>query len=221
MLRRTTAAAIAAVAAAWCASAAAETINTTDGAKTVVESVAPLGAPLTYVSGGDGLVGFGGSWPNVGSDPTGVNAYDHYWQQFDPAIIWASRTPLTSVFAIPGVDHGPNPGENLEFIIWGSNDGQTWEEGKISAIYRDGFDTANTDLGHSDDYTSLWSFSKGYSLFRATSGDHLDPHYDSVGEGEIDALAAAAPVPEPETYAMFAAGLGMLSWVARRRRAVR
>lgn len=196
----------------------AETVNTTDGVKTVIESVAPLGTALTYLSGGDGLVGLGSSYPNVGSDPTGVNAYDHYWQQFDPAIVWGSRTALSSVFAIPGIDHGPSPGENLEFIIWASNDGVSWQEGRIGAIYRDGFDTANTALGHSDDYTSLWSFDGSFTMFRATSGDHLDPHYGSTGEGEIDALAAPAPIPEPETYALFAAGLGVLGFVSRRQK---
>ena len=209
-------AAVAAIGMVWATSASAETVNTTDGLKTVIESVAPLGTALTYQSGGDGLIGLGSSYPNVGLDPTGVNAYDHYWQQFDPPIIWTSRTALNSVFAIPGIDHGPTPSENLEFIIWGSNTGVTWEEGTISTIYRDGFDTANTALGHSDDYTSLWSFNGSYTMFRATSGDHLDPHYGSTGEGEIDALAA--PVPEPETYALFAAGLGVLSFVARRQK---
>lgn len=37
--------------------------------------------------------------------------------------------------------------------------------------------------------------------------------------GSIDSVTiSAAPVPEPETYAMLLAGLGMLGWVARRRR---
>ena len=165
MSMRAISAAVAAICLSFAAGASAETINTTDGAKTVVESVAPLGTALTYVSGGDGLIGIASSWPNVGSDPTGVNAYDHYWQQFDPPIVWSSRTALNSVFAIPGVDHGPTPQENLEFIIWGSNDGTTWEEGHIGAIYRDGFDTANTEIGHSDDYTSLWTFTTGYTFF--------------------------------------------------------
>ena len=33
-------------------------IFTPEGTKTVIESVAPLGTPLTYVSGGSGLTGF-------------------------------------------------------------------------------------------------------------------------------------------------------------------
>jgi hypothetical protein len=195
----------------------AETINTTDGNFTVIESLAPLGSPLKYSSGGDGLTGLAGSWPVAAPDGNGVDNYDHYWAQFDPAIVWTSRTALSSVFAIPGIDHGPNPQENLEFIIWGSNDGTTWEEGKISAIYRDGFDAADTPVGHSDDYTSLWSFSQGYTWFKATSGDHLSPSYGSTGEGEIDALAAPLAVPEPSTYGLMVAGLAVVGAVARRR----
>ena len=40
----------------------------------------------------------------------------------------------------------------------------------------------------------------------------------SPGEVNIDALAAA-PIPEPETYALFAAGLAALGFMTRRRRA--
>jgi hypothetical protein len=37
------------------------------------------------------------------------------------------------------------------------------------------------------------------------------------GEGEIDVLAAA-PIPEPQTYALFPAGLAALGFIARRQR---
>ena len=206
---------VAAVASVFSVSANAETVATTDGTLTVIESTAPLGAALRYSSGGAGLIGLANNWPNVGSDTTGVNAYDHYWQSFNPAIVWTSGTALSQVFAIPGVDHDPFPYENLEFIIFGSNDGTNWEEGKIAAIYRDGFDTANTFVGHSDDYTSLWTFSKGpYTQFMAAAGNHLN--FPADIEGEIDSLAA--PIPEPETYAMFMAGLGLMGFIARRRK---
>ena len=35
----------------------------------------------------------------------------------------------------------------------------------------------------------------------------------------INSAAVATPVPEPETYAMLLAGLGIVGFVARRRRA--
>lgn len=51
------------------------------------------------------------------------------------------------------------------------------------------------------------------------------PTYADVSEGSVWSLNAAnelvyAPVPEPETYAMLLAGLGLMGVVARRRRAV-
>jgi hypothetical protein len=201
----------------------AESIITTDGVIAVTESLAPLGSPLTYVRGGDGLIGFASTFPTMADIPANraiaANSYDHTWLQFDPEIVWSSATPLRQVFAIPGVDHDPVPQENLEFILWGANaPNGVWEEGRIFAIYRDGFDTANTVAGHSDDYTSLWEFSQAYSFFRATSGDHLVPTYGSVGEGEIDALAAAAvAVPEPGTMFLMATGLAMIGRRSLRR----
>jgi hypothetical protein len=45
------------------------------------------------------------------------------------------------------------------------------------------------------------------------AGDNGWGQFDNVNVGSI-----AAPVPEPETYALMLAGLGMVAWVARRRR---
>jgi hypothetical protein len=203
------------------ASAQAEVVSTLDGNLTVIESTAPLGTSLSYLSGGDGLIGIAGSWPVPGTPAGAMNNYDHQWLQFNPAILMFSATPLSQVFAIPGVDHGPSPFENLEFRIFGLDpDVPALEEGHILKIYRDGFDTANTVVGHSDDYTSLWGFQRSYNYFIINAGDRLGlpggPF--SPGEGEIDALAAPA-VPEPSTYALLAVGLGALGWQLRRRSA--
>jgi hypothetical protein len=42
----------------------------------------------------------------------------------------------------------------------------------------------------------------------------------SLGRGyvAVDNIMVAAPVPEPETYAMMLAGLGLLGFAARRRK---
>lgn len=47
--------------------------------------------------------------------------------------------------------------------------------------------------------------------FRAVGTD------DSYG-GSLDAVSLTAAIPEPETYAMLLAGLGLLGWQARRRK---
>lgn len=72
-------------------------------------------------------------------------------------------------------------------------------------------------MKNADDWTSQWNFTGSYNYFAITSGDRLVGGPFSPGEGEIDALAAA-PIPEPETYALFAAGLAALGFMTRRRR---
>jgi hypothetical protein len=48
---------------------------------------------------------------------------------------------------------------------------------------------------------------------------YLNIHTSAVPGGEIRAFLAA-PVPEPETYALMLAGLGLVGWAASRRRKV-
>jgi hypothetical protein len=146
------------------------------------------------------------------------------FDSFDPngstAIRMSSSVAINSVIAVAGFDHDIGaPYEGMEFIIWGSNNGTTWTQGVISAIYRNGFDTSLTGNGPYDDYTTQWTFGQSFTQFAITGGNHLSNAGQDT-EGEIDALYAAA-VPEPETYALLAAGLGWLGFVGRRRRARR
>ncbi|SDX29827.1 FxDxF family PEP-CTERM protein [Nitrosomonas oligotropha] len=70
-------------------------------------------------------------------------------------------------------------------------------------------------LKNADDWSSQWSFTGSYNYFAVVSGDRLVGGPWSPGEGEIDAIAA---IPEPETYAMLLASLGLLGFAARRRK---
>lgn len=67
------------------------------------------------------------------------------------------------------------------------------------------------------DVTSILGKNDGKRWFLATSQAHYAIGGELVEGGQL--YAVAMPVPEPETYAMFLAGLGLLGLAARRRNA--
>jgi hypothetical protein len=180
------------------------------------------------VSGGNGATGWadGSTYGGDGfTAAAAMSSADHHWLQYDPAILVYSPAALSSVLAIPAIDHGwtaDNTGsefyEAFEFRIFGSDStGALLEEGCITSIWARGVDDTSA-LKNADDWSSQWSFTGSYNYFAVVSGDRLVgggvPGF-SPGEGEIDAIAA---IPEPETYAMLLAGLGLLGFAARRRK---
>jgi hypothetical protein len=79
-----------------------------------------------------------------------------------------------------------------------------------------------------DGFTTVWTLANPTDTFRYVSvqgvgSGALAPYFDT--EDEIDAVAgltaegrSVGNIPEPETYAMLLAGLGLLGFVARRRK---
>jgi hypothetical protein len=189
---------------------------------------------LSYVSGGNGSTGDANgttySILSPGLTPTAAMATaDHLWAQFDPALVMFSSTALGAVIAIPAIDHGwtatnsgpgSEPWESFEFRIWGcatsTFSSAACELGHITKVWTRGVDDAGA-MKNADDWTTQWNFDGTYNYFAISAGDRLVGGPFSAVEGEIDALAAA-PSPEPETYAHFAAGLGVLAYVSRRQR---
>src|SRR5262245_24599615 len=102
------------------ASAIAADIATTDGLIPITPGTVSIGEVGKYVSGGDGLVGIAATWPFGPAPAVAASNIDHYWLQGDPEIVWSFSSAQDKVLAVAGVDHGPIPQENLEFIIWGS-----------------------------------------------------------------------------------------------------
>ena len=171
------------------------------GSLATTPGTVPIGPSATYVSGGGTLTGIGTCWPSDGTsgcDPgfpnpvspaAAASAIDHYWLQYDPPIVYSFPSPQFRVVAVPGIDHGPLPGEALEFIVWGSSDGAALtEEGAITAVYDAGVDGSLGFPGDSNDFSSVWTFNNRYNFFIVKSGDHI-AGFSSPNEGEIDGLA--------------------------------
>ena len=200
-------------------SAKALVIPTTDGLITVTPGTTTFGEVGKYISGGTGLVGIAGSWPSGPAPAVAASAIDHYWLQGGDGtspLTWEFTNPTNSVIVFAGIDHGPAVPEALEYILWGSNDKATWEKGKITGISGDGWDSANTAIGHSDDNSGIWGFSSSYKYFQATAGDHLIPTY---GSDDLELDGVASTVPEPGVIAMFSGSiLGFAGFVLRRRK---
>lgn len=184
-----------------------------------------IGEVARYVSGGTGLVGQANVWPVAVSPSVAASEIGgHYWLQGDPKILFQFTSAQSQVISVAGIDHGPLPGEALEFIIWGSNAaGALLEEGAITSVFDDGVDPTAGVVGESDDFSAIWSFTGSYSYFVSTAGDHI-AGFSSPGEYEIDGLAAVpedqgpGDIPEPTALVIWSllATLGLtLGWRRR------
>lgn len=224
------------LAAALAAAASGAWATTAVGSATLVDNAvvhagtATATTFLTYLSGGNGVTGTADGtnfvYDAIPNPAAAMAAADHRWLQYDAPIFMSSgNTFLSSVLAVSAIDHGwtaDNTGESFEpfeFRIWGCTAAAltACTEGKITDVYMRGVD--DTGAGkNADDFSSVWGFDRAYNIFAITSGDRLVGGPFSPGEGEIDALAFANPVPEPSEFALMIAGLGALGFVARRKR---
>jgi len=185
-------------------------------------------AYLTFLSGSNGTTGTadGSSYTIGGFTPAAAMATaDHIWAQYDPTIFMTSGTlALSSLLAIPAIDHGWAPGntgefwESFEFKIWGCTAAvlSSCTEGHITAVYTLGVDDTGPGK-NADDWATVWTFDAPYTIFAITSGDRLVGGPFSAGEGEIDALAIVA-IPEPSELMLMLAGLGAIGFMSRRKR---
>lgn len=182
---------------------------------------------LDYVSGGNGSTGTAdGSTYTLGgyTAAAAMAGVDHVWLQFDAAILMHSPKALNAVLAIPAIDHGWTSGntgefwEPFEFRIFGCTAASTTacsEEGVITDVWARGVDDSGA-AKNADDWTTRWAFRQSYNYFAIFSGDRLSGGPWSPGEGEIDALAVPATVPEPATMALLGLGLAGIACLRRR-----
>lgn len=134
--------------------------------------------------------------------------------------IWTFSALASDYYLYPTIDHAPLPNEALESSLWGSNDGgSTWILGKVVEVYEQGWNSA----GLPDDGATRWQFSTPVNMISAVVGltqgvvgSPLPPYSYGDGDFEVDAVMQA--IPEPQTYAMFIAGLGLLGFVWQRKK---
>jgi hypothetical protein len=188
---------------------------------------------------------YGGYGTSFAANPASVNARDYAWGQnygTNSGTSPASDTPWKgSVFDLGGaankavvfpvIDHGPLPSEALEYTVYltdtpNSTNLADWHLATLSEVYLQGWQADNVSLA--DGFTTVWTLASPSDTFRYVSvqgvgSQAIHPLFDT--EDEIDAVAGltaggvgVAAVPEPETYAMMLAGLGLLGFMARRRK---
>ena len=180
-----------------------------------------------------------------GPTPATLNARDYAWgQNYGPN---ASTNPALdtpwngSVFNLGGaankavvfpvIDHGPLPQEALEYTVYLTDSPLStnladWHRATLSEVYLQGWQPDNVALA--DGFTTVWTLANPTDTFHYVSvqgvgSGALAPYFDF--EDEIDAVAGLTAegrtvgnIPEPETYAMLLAGLGLLGFAARRRK---
>jgi hypothetical protein len=125
--------------------------------------------------------------------------------------VW-TKGPATSL------DLGGDGSQNMvaangykAYTFWGQNTGSVYQLGSTATF---SITLSNVSLGSNTvGISSYYGFSAVPS-----SQTYASNQYGNYTTFTTDAVSAVAAVPEPETYAMMLAGLGVVGFIARRRR---
>jgi hypothetical protein len=139
------------------------------------------------------------SFSNLMGDVTAAHIHAPTAVAFTGTAGVATTTPTFTGMA-PGVNLGVKAGAYDH--LFDMSLASSWNPSYLNAAPRNG----DTSIAFSSFITSI-----------ADGKAYLNIHTTSVPGGEIRTFFTLAPVPEPGTYAMMLAGLGVLGWAAKRR----
>jgi len=194
--------------------ASAEVLPMYNGNITVTPGTAPydpnnVGTWLNYYDLSGAGVGLGTWYPYPGAPAPQVagSTLDHFWVQSSTnELIWQLNYATSAVIGFPGNDHGPLPMENLEYMMWASNDLVNWTVGTLTAIYHDGWDASPATQYLEDWYATRWDFGQTYLYFKTVGTPQVYTGWYDF-DPEMDGIAGIA-VPEPAS--MLLLGLSAL-----------
>lgn len=100
----------------------------------------------------------------------------------------------------------------IDVALFDGNAGDTWFNGR--SVDLSGIAGANNNANFA--FRVVSSFAPGSSAYAPSNSSSA---YSASGTWRFDMVTVqAAPIPEPETYALMLAGLGLVGFMARRRR---
>ena len=193
--------------------------------KLAVGAAILAGASSAYAAGITGDISFGASFtPADGSfqevsiaSATSIDYNDNGTQDSASAIV----TGVTGDFAADGITAFSTIGTVYDFVfsplaalgsnVWsvaGTTDTYTFTLTSVSISAQNGTTLSLVGSG----YVSGSDFDQTAGLWNFTGNPNGNSGTFSFSSG-----ASVTPVPEPEIYAMMAAGLGLMGFVARRR----
>ncbi|GBG15015.1 uncharacterized protein NMK_2616 [Novimethylophilus kurashikiensis] len=162
-------------------------------------------AATVSLSGGDQTV-------NLGSDPTAANAYSvsHASGSFSDVFNFSLSQMSNSIASavslyLPGINGAASTysitGATLSLFSDPGGDGTAGSNSKVASVV----------FGSSNGTLAVNNLAAGNYYWQLTGTA------DGLNGGAYLYAADTAPVPEPGTYAMMLAGLGLLGFVAKRR----
>ncbi|HMX15667.1 MAG TPA: PEP-CTERM sorting domain-containing protein [Rhodocyclaceae bacterium] len=171
-----------------------------------------------------GTGSFGYTYPSDQDRTFAGSHIDNYWLQTGTVIggaVWDLGPGASTAIIFNTIDHGPLPLEAIESTVYLSNDRVTWTQAVTQRVWLEGF-MSNTGIQW-DGFT--YAVGTGTSdTFRYASIVWGGPGaLQADGDNEINGVMGATvtftpTVPEPETYAMMLAGLGLVGAIGRKRR---